>query len=214
MKTNIDAQFDVPAGRIYTSTKVVLDLVCSLVGIIVLSPLFISIIVILKVTKGGPVLYRGIRTGRYGRPFYIYKFRSMLVGADAGAGTTSGNDSRVTSVGRFLRRYKLDELPQLLNVLMGDMSIVGPRPELPRYTSQYRGEERLILEVLPGITDYSSIKYSNLNELIGDNDPNREFEEKLLKQKNLLRIQYVKDRKFWLDVKLIVRTLLLITWIR
>ncbi len=214
MKIDIDAPIDVPGGRIYASTKFVMDVVCSLVGILVLTPLLVSLIVVMKVTTGEPVLYRGSRTGRYGRTFCIYKIRSMIAGADVGAGTTSRNDARVTSIGRFLRRYKLDELPQLFNVLKGDMSFVGPRPELPRYTSQYRGEEHLILLVRPGITDYSSIKYSKLNELIGDDDPDREFEEKILKEKNQLRIQYVKDRNFWLDVKLIIKTLGCVTRMR
>jgi lipopolysaccharide/colanic/teichoic acid biosynthesis glycosyltransferase len=132
----------------------------------------------------------------------------MVVGADKGAGTTSRNDPRVTAVGRFIRRYKLDELPQLLNVLVGDMSFVGPRPELPRYTDQYQGEELLILQVRPGITDYSSLKFSNLNDLIGDEDPDQAYEEKILAEKNRLRIQYVKDQSFWLDLSLILKTIL------
>jgi lipopolysaccharide/colanic/teichoic acid biosynthesis glycosyltransferase len=131
----------------------------------------------------------------------------MQVGAELGAGTTSRNDARITPVGRFIRRYKLDELPQLFNVLRGDMSFVGPRPELLRYTSQYVGDEKLILCVRPGITDLSSIQFSNLNTLIDDENPDRNFEERILPHKNRLRIKYVRERSFLLDFKLIGKTL-------
>ena len=132
----------------------------------------------------------------------------MIVGADKGFGTTSKNDPRVTPIGLVLRKSKLDELPQLFNILNGEMSFVGPRPELPRYTDRYKGKERLILSVLPGITDYSSLHFSNLNELIDDRNPDNSFETDILKKKNYLRVKYVENRSFFGDVILIGKTIL------
>lgn len=196
-----------PDNRIYELAKRSLDVVGAVLGILILSPLLVLIALLIKLTSPGPVFYRGVRSGRYGTVFRIYKFRSMVTGAERGAGTTSRNDPRITPIGRFLRRYKLDEIPQLFNVLFGQMSLVGPRPELPRYTDQYSGEELLILEVKPGITDYSSLKFSKLNELIEDDDPDRAFEENVLKEKNRLRIQYVNNHSFWRDLDLIFMTI-------
>lgn len=195
------------ASVVYVASKRCIDVVSALIGLVVLSPLLFGIAIAVKLSSPGPVFYRGVRTGLHRRIFRIYKFRSMLVGADKGAGTTSKSDSRITVVGTVLRRYKLDELPQLLNVLVGDMSLVGPRPELPRYTEQYREEELLILTVKPGITDYASIEYSNLNDLISDEDPDRVFEEQILVNKNRLRVKYVKERGLVLDFYLILATL-------
>jgi lipopolysaccharide/colanic/teichoic acid biosynthesis glycosyltransferase len=183
------------------------DITIALIGLLLLFPMLIFISIAVKFTSPGPVFYRAFRTGYLGIPFRIFKFRSMVVGADQGPGTTSRNDPRITSVGKFLRKYKIDELPQLINVLLGDMSFVGPRPELPSYTKQYSGEELIILKVKPGITDYSSIKFSNLNDLISDDDPDQAFEVNFLREKNMLRIQYVKDRCFWLDIYLIIKTI-------
>jgi len=197
----------VSGGHIYELAKRTLDVAAAITGIFILSPLLIFIAFAIKFTSPGPIFYRGIRAGRFGAPFRILKFRSMVIGADRGAGTTSRGDPRVTSVGRFIRDHKLDELPQLFNVLTGDMSLVGPRPELPRYTDQYEGEELLILQVRPGITDFASLKFSNLNELIADDNPDRAYEEEILKEKNRLRVQYVKERNFLLDIRLIMETL-------
>ena len=194
-------------GFAYELSKRAVDIVGGLVGLALLAPLLLVIGIAVKTSSPGPVFYRGERTGRYGKPFRIFKFRSMIVGADRGAGTTSRSDTRVTSVGRFLRRHKLDELPQLLNVLRGDMSFVGPRPELPRYTEQYTGEQLIVLAVKPGITDYASLEFANLHELIDDDNPDRSFEERVLNEKNRLRVQYVRDRGFWLDIRLIILTI-------
>lgn len=191
----------------YEASKRLLDVIASSVGLIVLFPLLLAIAVLVKLTSPGPVFYRPVRTGRHGVPFRIFKLRSMIVGADAGAGTTSCRDARVTVFGRVIRRWKLDELPQLLNVLVGDMSLVGPRPELPRYTERYTGEERDILTVRPGITDYSSVEFADLNERIGDTDPDGNFETLILPRKNALRLKYVRERSLWVDVKIIARTL-------
>ena len=132
----------------------------------------------------------------------------MYVGSDMGPGTTSQNDPRVTTIGKFLRKYKIDELPQFFNVLMGQMSVVGPRPELPKYTKNYTGQELLILTVKPGITDYASIHFSNLNDLVIDHDPDSYFENHFLRQKNSLRIKYVEDQSFMLDLMIIFNTLI------
>ena len=198
---------DVERSLAFEAPKRLLDIVASLVGLIVASPLLLAIAVLVKLTSPGPVFYWGVRTGRHGVPFRIYKFRTMIVGADTGAGTTSRGDPRVTPLGRVIRRWKLDEFPQLLNVLVGNMSLVGPRPELPRYTDQYAGEEQYILSVRPGITDYSSIEFADLNERIGDADPDRDFERLILPRKNALRLKYVRERSLWVDVKIIARTL-------
>lgn len=197
-----------PRKPIYELAKRGFDIAGSLLGIVILSPVFVAIGIAVKTNSAGPIMYRGWRTGQYGRTFRIWKFRSMVVGADQGAGTTSSNDPRVTTVGAFIRRHKLDEIPQLFNVLAGDMSFVGPRPELPAYTQRYIGEERVILTVRPGITDYASIQFVNLNQMIADDDPDRVFEEQFLSEKNRLRIKYVRDRGFWLDLRLICHTLL------
>lgn len=131
----------------------------------------------------------------------------MYVGSEMMAGSTSRNDPRITIIGKFLRNYKFDELPQLINVFKGEMSFVGPRPELKKYTDQYQVEELLILKVKPGITDLSSIKFSNLNALIDDDNPDKFFEENILAIKNTLRIEYVKSATFFGDLKLLILTI-------
>src|SRR5579862_1823717 len=162
-------------GPIEKSVKRLLDLVFSVLGLALLSPLLVVIAIIIKLSSPGPIFYRGSRVGQDGKPFRIWKFRSMRVGSEVLGGTTGKDDPRVTSVGKFIRAYKLDELPQLLNVLIGDMSLVGPRPELAEHTSAYEGEEKMILSVRPGITDYASIRFRNLNDLVGSDDPHRVF---------------------------------------
>lgn len=206
--TDIVASQILPRRKVYEFSKRFFDFFFAFTSLILLGPIMIGIAIIIKVSSPGPVLYRGLRTGLHGKPFYINKFRSMIVGADKGFDTTSKNDPRVTPVGQFLRKSKLDELPQIINVLRGEMSFVGPRPELPRYTNQYKGKERLILGVTPGITDYSSLHFSNLNELIEDDDPDNTFETKILMEKNLLRIKYVESRSFFGDIILILKTIL------
>jgi len=188
------------------------DIVVSITGIIFLSPVLLSIALLIKMDSQGAVIYRGMRTGRFGASFYIYKFRTMVENAEIiGGGTTALNDSRITGVGRIIRKFKLDEIPQLFNVLKGEMSIVGPRPELLQYTQQYTQEESCILDVRPGITDISSIEFSSLDELVGEHNADQVFEEKILKPKNNFRIQYVKQQNFWLDLKLILLTVWIIT---
>jgi len=184
------------------------DAAASVIGLIVLSPLFIILAVVVKSTSEGPVFYRPERTGRYGVPFRIWKYRTMVVDADKiGGGSTAKDDPRITRVGGFLRKYKLDELPQLLNVLAGEMSLVGPRPELPQYTALYDGEEKLILSVRPGITDYASIEFSDLAEVLGSKNADQVYETDVLWKKNQMRLKYVRERSFSRDLGLIFRTL-------
>lgn len=188
--------------------KKLFDIIFASLGALALAPVFIAIAAAIKLTSPGPVFYRGVRTGLRGRPFRIFKFRTMVVNAEKVGGPSTGKDDpRITSVGGFLRRYKLDELPQLFNVIGGEMSLVGPRPEVPQYTDEYRGEELLILTVRPGITDYASIKFSRLDEVLGSEEPDRVYEEKVRPVKNALRIKYVKEQSFWGDVSLIFATI-------
>jgi len=191
--------------------KRIFDLTACLLVLPFLLPFFAIAAIAIKLDSSGPVFYRGLRSGLGGRPFRIFKFRTMVVDAEKiGGSTTALNDARITRVGRFLRMYKLDELPQVLNVIKGDMSLVGPRPELAQYTSLYKGEELIILNVRPGITDYSSMKFSDLDEVVGAEDADHVFEETVLARKNELRIKYVKERSFFGDIHLILQTLSLI----
>src|SRR6266851_5454758 len=183
------------------------DLFFAALGLLLLAPFFLMIAVCIKLDSRGPVFYRGVRIGRYGRPFRIFKFRTMGPDAEREGTTSTGrNDPRVTRVGRWLRPFKLDELPQLLNVLTGQMSIVGPRPEVEEHTSAYTEEEKIILSVLPGITDYASIRFFNLNELVGSDDPRRVFIEKFRAEKNSLRVAYVRNQSLWTDFRIIFMT--------
>lgn len=194
-------------GRFEESVKRCFDTMASALGLALISPLLLLVTFAVKLDSPGPVFYRGVRTGRHGKPFRIWKFRSMLVGSDSLGGTTGRDDPRVTRVGGFLRKYKLDELPQLINVLSGDMSLVGPRPELSEHTSAYQGEEKQILSVRPGITDYASVKFHNLNDLVGSEDPHRVFIEKYRPEKNRLRLAYVKQQSLMEDLRILFRTL-------
>lgn len=161
-----------------------LDFLLALVFLIVLLPVYIIISLAIIIDSGFPVFYKADRGGYKGVPFKIFKFRSMVKNADKiGGGTTALNDPRITCVGAFLRKTKLDEIPQLFNILNGTMSFIGPRPELLKYTNQYEGEEKLILEVRPGITDYSSIEFINLDEIVGGENADEMYEKHVLKKK-------------------------------
>ena len=180
------------------------DIFICIISLSFLLPFFIIFAIIIKLSSPGPVFYRGVRTGLHGRTFRIFKFRTMVINAEnLGGGTTALNDFRIFKFGKFLRRYKLDEIPQIINVIKGDMSIVGPRPELPQYTNQFKGEELLILSVRPGMTDYSSVKYFSLQEIVGSKNADQIFEENILHQKNILRLKYVKEQNFFQDIRLI-----------
>lgn len=180
-----------------------LALVLLLPGLLLMIPLAVWV----KLDSKGPVLYRAVRGGYHNKPFYILKFRSMVVDADKQGGTTALNDSRVTRAGRVMRRLKLDELPQLFNILKGEMSFVGPRPELLLYTQQYTKDQECILWVRPGITDRSSIVYIAQDELVGEDDPVANFEKYILPEKNRLRVEYALHQSFLLDARLFFETI-------
>ena len=183
------------------------DLVIAGIAFVALLPLLVAIGIAVRVGSSGSILYRGVRAGRHGRPFRIFKFRTMRRDAELCGGTTTGlNDARVTRVGRFLRDYKLDELPQLLNVLWGDMSLVGPRPEVFEYVDAYTTEERLILTVRPGITDLASIEFVDLAQQVGHRDPDETFRRCVLPRKNTLRLKYVREQSFALDLSILGST--------
>jgi len=187
------------------------DVAAAVVGIAVLLPVFFCVALAIKTTSRGPVLFRGVRTGRHGIIFRIYKFRTMVVDAERlGGSTTALGDARITSVGQWLRRTKIDELPQLINVLKGDMSIVGPRPEVPEYTTMYRGALQRILSVRPGITDLASMHFHDLQACVGPKDADRVFRENILPVKNRLRLKYVDERTILGDSIIILRTLAIV----
>lgn len=184
------------------------DIIVSGLGLILLSPFFLIIAIWIKLDSPGPVFYRQVRVGRYGKHFRIYKFRSMRVGADKGSLiTVGGHDPRITRSGYFIRKFKLDEFPQLINVFIGDMSLVGPRPEVPKYVALYTPEQLHVLDVRPGITDIASIRYVNENELLEKaDDPDKYYIEVVMQDKLALNLQYVATQSFWGDIKLILKT--------
>ena len=189
--------------------KRLFDILASGLGLLVLSPLFLILAVWIPLDSQGPVFYRQTRVGRGGRDFRIFKFRTMRVGADKGSLVTiGGHDPRVTRVGAFLRRLKLDELPQLLNVLIGDMSLVGPRPEVRKYVDLYTPEQLHVLDVRPGMTDAASIKYRNESELLGQVEyPEDYYIHVILPDKLAINLDYVQNHSFWGDIKLIFKTI-------
>ena len=188
--------------------KRVIDFVAALFLLILTSPLFLIISLIIIIDTGFPVFYKPLRAGYKNKPFHIYKFRTMVKDADKGDGTTALNDPRITRSGKILRKLKLDEIPQFINVLNGTMSFIGPRPELLRYTEQYMDEEKLILEVRPGITDFSSIVFINLDEIVGEENPDEMYEKYVLKKKNELRVKYAKEVSAKTDAMLFINTFL------
>lgn len=187
--------------------KRVADVALASVALVMLAPLLAVIAVVVRATSPGPAFYRGWRTGRHGIPFRILKFRTMVQGAEALGTTTRIDDVRITRVGGFLRRWKLDELPQLLNVLAGDMSFVGPRPEVEEHTSAYTEEEREILTVRPGITDLASIRFVHLAEELGRDDPHAVYVGRVRAEKNALRLRYVRERSLAGDLRIVLATL-------
>jgi len=181
----------------------------ALLGLIILSPILLFFSLWIKIADGGPVFYRGVRVGRHGKLFRIFKFRTMVVDAEKlGASSTSDDDERITNIGGFLRKYKLDELPQLINVLTGDMSLVGPRPQVKWAVNLYSEEEKAILSVRPGITDYASLVFSNEGEILkGSKNPDQDYLEKIHPIKTKLALQYVQNRSLLEDVSIILKTI-------
>ncbi len=189
--------------------KRLFDIVLSIFGIIILAPFFIIISIIILLTSAGGAFYRQIRVGKEGKEFRLLKFRTMKTGSDKNLRITVGNrDSRITVIGFYLRKYKLDELPQLFNVLTGEMSFVGPRPEVPEYVSLYTTEQREVLKVKPGITDYASIVYSEENELLANaQNPEELYINRIMPAKLKLNLRYISEMSFSTDVKVILKTI-------
>ena len=185
------------------------DIGASLLGLLVLLPLFVVVAIVLRWESPGPTFYRGFRAGRYGKAFRIFKFRTMVVNADKiGGPSSSADDPRITRAGNLLRRYKVDELPQLINVLTGEMSLVGPRPEVLQEVLLYTEEEKRLLEVRPGITDWASIRFRNEGEILrGSADPHAAYREKIRPEKIRLGLEYVERRSFLTDCQIIASTL-------
>ena len=188
--------------------KITFDIVASFVGLIVLSPVLAVLAIAIKLDSRGPIFYRGERVGFRGKRFRIFKFRTMVVGADRiGGPSTAAGDPRVTRVGRFLRSVKLDEFPQLINVLKREMSIVGPRPEVPYYVAMFTEEEKAILEVRPGITDWASIWNSDEAALLaGSPDPEKKYIEEVRPHKIRLQLEYVRNHSFATDLRILWET--------
>ncbi len=193
--------------------KRVFDVALSFTGLVFLCPLFGIIALLIKLDSRGPIFYRGLRAGRFGRPFKIFKFRTMIADSDkiGPIGTPEG-DPRVTKVGTLLRQHKLDELPQLINVLKGEMSLVGPRPEAFLYFQFYTEEEKkAVLSVCPGITDYGSLRFHDEGKLLDPKeDPVETYIEKIRDEKVKLQLQYIRDQSLWVDLKIISSTVITI----
>ena len=188
--------------------KRLFDILLSGIGLLIISPLFLIVAIWIKLDSPGPIFYRQVRVGRYNKDFRIFKFRSMRIGSDKGSLVTiGGRDPRITRSGYFIRKFKIDELPQLINVLVGDMSLVGPRPEVRHYVNYWTEEQMHVLDVRPGITDPASIKFRNENELLAQaEDPEKYYIEVIMQEKIKLYLEYVAKNSLWYDIKLIFQT--------
>lgn len=189
--------------------KRIFDIISSIIGLIALSPIFLVLALWIKYDSNGPVFYRQVRVGKKGKDFKIFKFRSMRQGSDKkGLITVGGRDPRVTKSGFYIRKYKLDEFPQLINVLIGDMSIVGPRPEVRKYVNLYTVDQLKVLSVKPGITDIASIKYRNENEILENaQDPDKMYVEVIMPDKLKYNLEYISKQSIIFDLKLIFLTI-------
>ncbi len=198
--------------RLQLILKRIFDIVVSFVGLVILSPLFLILAIAIARDSKGPVFFKQTRVGRNEVPFKIYKFRTMVEDAEArGMQLTVGDDSRITKVGTFLRKTKIDELPQLINVFKGEMSFVGPRPEVPKYVGLYTEDQRQVLMVRPGITDLASIEYRNESELLATADnPEKVYIEEVMPRKIELNKEYIRCTSLGLDIRIIIRTILAI----
>ena len=188
--------------------KRLFDIIASACGLLVLSPVFLIMAIWIKQDSNGPVFYRQVRVGRHNKDFRIFKFRSMRVGAEKGGLVTiGGRDPRITRSGYFIRKYKLDEFPQLINVFLGEMSVVGPRPEVRHYVNYWTPEQMHVLDVRPGITDPASIKFRNENELMEKaEDPEDYYINVIMQEKIKLYLEYIQNASCWSDIKLIFKT--------
>jgi len=193
---------------LYRIAKRTSDLLLALAGLILLTPALVAIALWIKSDSPGLIFYRGIRVGQFGKLFRIFKFRTMVANADRiGGPSSAADDPRITRAGAFLRRYKLDELPQLINVIRDDMSLVGPRPEVPQYVEMFNEEEKVILSVAPGITDWASIWNPDEGAILaGCPDPEKTYLEVIRPRKIQLQLEYVRNHSFWTDLRILVQT--------
>lgn len=189
--------------------KRIFDVIMSFIGLIFISPVLLGAAYLIKKEDKGPVFYRGVRVGKNGKSFRIFKFRSMVVNAEnLGGSSTADDDPRILKVGKLLRKYKLDELPQLINVLIGEMSFVGPRPEVKHYVDMYSEEEKQILTVRPGITDWASLWNSDEGSILaGSPDPEKTYLEEIRPEKIRLQLKYIREQSFFIDIKIIFQTI-------
>lgn len=188
-------------------TKRLFDIIFSFLGLILLLPLFIIVSILIKVDSSGPIFFLQERVGLYGKYFKIIKFRSMKVNHNDSLTVTLKNDKRITRIGRKLRKYKIDEIPELMNVLIGDMSFVGPRPDVPGYTDLLKGNDRNILKLRPGITSSASIKYSNEEQLLLEQeDPIAYNNDVIFPDKVKMNLNYYENNNIWIDIKIIFAT--------
>jgi len=198
----------IPLQKSWWIPKRIFDYTVSLMGLVVLSPLIATIAVVLLATSPGPVLFVQLRVGRHGRLFKCYKFRTMVPGAHELGSITTANDSRITDIGRVLRRYKLDELLLLWNVVTGTMSFVGPRPDVPGYLDRLQGDDRRILELLPGITGPATLIFKDEAQLLSQAEDPKAYNDKVIyPQKVRINLRYMQDGSFWLDIGYILATL-------
>lgn len=188
--------------------KRIFDTTLSLFGLIILLPFMLIIAILIKIDSKGPIFFKQIRVTKGGREFKILKYRTMRVGSDKYSQITVGKDERITKIGSFLRKYKLDEIPQLINVLIGDMSLVGPRPEVPKYVALYTDEQKEILKVRAGITDYASIEFSDENDLLAsEKNPEEAYIEKIMPKKIELNKKYLSEISVLTDIRIILLTI-------
>ena len=188
--------------------KRIFDITLSLFGLIILLPFMLIIAILIKIDSKGPVFFKQIRVTKNGKEFKIFKYRTMRVGSDKYSQITVGKDGRITKIGSFLRKYKLDEIPQLINVLIGDMSLVGPRPEVLKYVALYTDEQKEILKVRAGITDYASIEFSDENDLLAsEEEPEKAYIEKIMPKKIELNKKYLSEISILTDIKIILLTI-------
>ena len=192
----------------YFLTKRIFDIISSVAVLIILFPFLFLISIWIALDSKGGVFYKQIRVGKKGKEFGLLKFRSMTPNGERSGQITVGIDSRVTKAGKFVRKYKIDEFPQLLNIIVGQMSIVGPRPEVPKYVAMYDSNQLKVLDVLPGLTDYGTLEYIDEQELLGQtNDPETIYIKEVMPAKLVLNLKYVSERNFGLDLKLIFKTI-------
>lgn len=189
--------------------KRIFDVTLAMAALVLFSPVILVAALMVKKSAQGPVFYRGVRVGFRGKPFRIFKFRTMVADAERiGGHSTAIDDPRLTRLGKFLRKYKLDELPQLINILCGEMSFVGPRPQVEKYTKLYNEYEKIILTVKPGLTDYASIRFINLDSILGNEQVDEKYVQEIEPEKNRLRIKYAKENNIMVDLKILFLTFL------